>query len=303
MFTSHNRRRAALGVAGAVALTLSMAACGAKEESGQPGAGPSVTAAADSALAAKVPDSIKSDGVIKVGTDSTYAPAEFLDQDGKTVVGFDVELFNAVAQKLGLKAQYESAPFDSILPGVDSGKYEIGVSSFTVNAERLKSVNMVSYYAAGTQWATKKGNPAGVDTENACGKKIAVQTGTVQVDDITARSKKCTDAGKPAITIDQYQAQSDATAAVVSGKDDAMLADSPVGAYAVKQSNGQLELLGDIYESAPYGYAIKKDQQAFAEVVKEAVQAVIADGTYKAALQKWGVEGGGVATAELNPSV
>ena len=67
-----------------------------------------------------------------------------------------------------------------------------------------------------------------------------MQTGTVQVDDITARSKKCTDAGKPAITIDQYQAQSDATAAVVSGKDDAMLADSPVSAYAVKQTNGQL---------------------------------------------------------------
>lgn len=304
MFTPYNRVRAALGVAGAVALSLSMAACGEKENTGgQPGAGPSVTAAADSALAAKVPDAIKADGVIKVGTDSTYAPAEFLDSDGKTVIGFDVELFNAVAQKLGLKAQYESAPFDAILPGVDSGKYEMGVSSFTVNAERLQSVNMVSYFSAGTQWATKKGNPAGVDTENACGKKIAVQTGTVQVDDITARSKKCTDAGKPAITIDQYQAQSDATAAVVSGKDDAMLADSPVGAYAVKQSGGQLELLGDIYESAPYGYAIKKDQQAFAEVVKEAVQAVIADGTYKAALEKWGVEAGGVTTAELNPSV
>lgn len=303
MSTSHNRRRAALGVAGAVALTLSLAACGEKENTDQPGTGPSVTAAADSALAAKVPDAIKADGVIKVGTDSTYAPAEFLDSDGKTVIGFDVELFNAVAQKLGLKAEYESAPFDAILPGVDSGKYEIGVSSFTINAERLKSVNMVSYFSAGTQWAVKKGNPAGVDVANACGKKVAVQTGTVQVDDITARSKKCTDAGKPAITIDQYQAQSDATAAVVSGKDDAMLADSPVGAYAVKQSGGQLELAGDIYESAPYGYAVKKDQQQFAEVLKEAVQAVIADGTYKAALQKWGVDGGAVTTAELNPSV
>ncbi|MET8907106.1 ABC transporter substrate-binding protein [Micromonospora sp. NPDC004551] len=295
-------RRAALGVAGAAVLMLSLAACGEKE-SDQPSAGPSVTAAADSNLAAKVPDAIKADGVIKVGTDSTYAPAEFLDADGKTVIGFDVELFNAVAQKLGLKAEYESAPFDAILPGVDSGKYEVGVSSFTINAERLKSVNMVSYFSAGTQWATKKGNPAGVDVENACGKKVAVQVGTVQLDDITARSKKCTDGGKPAIKIDQYQAQSDATAAVVSGKDDAMLADSPVGAYAVKQSNDALELLGDIYESAPYGYAVKKDQQAFAEVVKEAVQAVIADGSYKAALQKWGVDGGAVTTAELNPSV
>ncbi|MEH0934929.1 ABC transporter substrate-binding protein [Micromonospora psammae] len=302
MFNTSGGRRVVLGVTGAALLALPLAGCGAKENTGQPGAGPSVTAAADSALAAKVPDAIKADGVIKVGTDSTYAPNEFLDQDGKTIVGFDVELFNAVAQKLGLKAQYEAAPFDSILPGVDSGKYEIGVSSFTINAERLKSVNMVSYYSAGTQWATKAGNPAKIDPNDACGKKIAVQVGTVQLDDITARSKKCTDAGKPAITIDQYQAQSDATAAVVSGKDDAMLADSPVGAYAVKQSNGQLELLGDIYEAAPYGYAVKKDQQAFAEVLKEAVQAVIADGSYQSALKKWGVEGGAITTPALNPA-
>ena len=71
----------------------------------------------------------------------------------------------------------------------------------------------------------RKGNPAGVDPDNACGKKIAVQKDTVQVDDIQARSKACTDAGKPAITIDQFQGQDAATAAVVSGKDDAMLAD------------------------------------------------------------------------------
>ncbi len=193
MFNTNGARRAALGAASAALLALSLTACGEKESSSEPGAGPTVTAAADSALAAKVPDAIKADGVIKVGTDSTYAPAEFLDADGKTVIGFDVELFNAVAQKLGLKAEYQSSPFDAILPGVDSGKYEIGVSSFTINAERLKSVNMVSYFSAGTQWATKAGNPAKIDIENACGKKIAVQTATVQFDDITARSKKCTD--------------------------------------------------------------------------------------------------------------
>ncbi|MFI6822538.1 ABC transporter substrate-binding protein [Micromonospora sp. NPDC050187] len=301
MFRTNGGRRALLGAAGAVLLTLPLAACGEKEETGnEPGSGPSVTASADAALAAKVPDAIKADGVIKVGTDSTYAPAEYLDTDGKTVIGFDIDLFNAVAQKLGLKAEYESAPFDSILPAVSSGKYEIGVSSFTINADRVKSVHMISYYSAGTQWLAKSGTT--LDIENACGKKVAVQTGAVQVDDLNARSKKCTDAGKPAITIDQYQNQSDATAAVVSGKNDAMLADSPAVAYAVKQSNGQLQLVGDIYESAPYGYAVNKEQQAFAEVLKEAVQAVIADGTYEAALKKWGVEGGGIKTSALNPT-
>jgi polar amino acid transport system substrate-binding protein len=162
---------------------------------------------------------------------------------------------------------------------------------------------MVSYYDAGTQWSTKKGNPAGIDPDNGCGKRVAVQKATVQVDDITARSKACSDAGKPEITIDQYDAQSDATAAVVSGKDEAGLADSPVMAYAVKQTNGQLELLGRVYDAAPYGYVVPKDQTAFAEAVRGAVQALITDGTYQQVLERWGVQDGAIDDPTVNPSV
>ncbi|HEY7175262.1 MAG TPA: ABC transporter substrate-binding protein, partial [Micromonosporaceae bacterium] len=242
------RRRALISAVGVVAIATSLAACGSSGGSSPSGPStPTIASSVDAALAAKVPAAIKSKGTILIGTDSTYAPSEFLATDGKTVIGFDVDLFNAVAAKLGLKTQWQSAPFDAIIPGVTSGKYDIGVSSFTINADRMKQVTMVSYFSAGTQWAQKAGGS--VDPNNACGKKVAVQKGTVQVDDITARSSACTKAGKPAITIDQFQAQSDATAAVVSGKDDAMLADSPVSAYAVKQTNGQLALAGDIYES------------------------------------------------------
>ncbi|HEY3008998.1 MAG TPA: ABC transporter substrate-binding protein, partial [Micromonosporaceae bacterium] len=253
----------------------------------------------DSALAAKVPDKIKSDGKILVGIDSTYAPSEFLDTDGKTVIGFDVDVFNAVAAKLGLKAEYQSAKFGDIIPGIQSGKYEIGVSSFTINTERKAAMNMVSYFSAGTQWAAKTG--ATIDPNNACGKKVAVQQATVQVDDLTAKSKACTTAGKPAITIEQFQDQGQATASVVSGKNDAMLADSPVCAYAVKQTNGQLALAGEIYDSAPYGYVVAKQDTAFADALQGALTAVIADGSYTAALKKWGVEAGGITQPAVNP--
>jgi polar amino acid transport system substrate-binding protein len=296
-------KRAAFGLAAAAALAMTMAACGS-EKSGGGGDGGNTAqpkSSVDSALAAKVPAAVKSAGKIVIGTDSTYAPSEFLDTDGKTVIGFDVDLFNAVAGKLGLKTEWQSAKFDDIIPGVGSAKYNIGVSSFTVNKDREQQVNMVSYFAAGTQWAAKK--DATVDPDNACGKKVAVQTSTVQVDDITARSKKCTDGGKPAITIDQYQAQSDATNAVVTGKDDAMLADSPVCAYAVKQTNGQLALAGQIYDSAPYGYVLPKDQTDFAQAIASAVQALIADGTYKTILAKWGVDAGAITSPAVNPSV
>jgi polar amino acid transport system substrate-binding protein len=288
----------------AMALALTSVACGGDDAStvGEPGGNnPTPTSSVDQSLAARVPADIKADGKILIGTDSTYAPNEFLAADGKTIQGFDIDLFNAIAAKLGLTAEFQTAPFDNIIPSVKSGKYELGVSSFTINDERKKVADMVSYFSAGTQWATKAGNPNGINPDDACGKKIAVQKGTVQVDDLTARSKKCTDAGKKAITIEQYQGQDEATAAVVSGKDEAMLADSPVVAYAVKQTNEQLELLGEIYDSAPYGYVVKKDQGEFAQVLADALKAIIADGSYKTALQKWGVEQGAITDPKVSP--
>ncbi len=279
-----------------------LAACGSNEKSGGGSSATTAAPAVDQALAAKVPDAIKSDGTIKVGVDATYAPSEFLDTDGKTVIGFDIDLFNAVAAKLGLKAEYQPAKFDAIIPGVQSGKYEIGMSSFTINDERKKQVNMVSYFSAGTQWAAKKGNPSGIQPDAACGKKVAVQTSTVQdTDDLPKRLKECTSGGKAAFTVDRYQDQGQATASVVTGKDDAMLADSPVVAYAVKQSQGQLEALGAIYDSAPYGYVVKKDQTDFAQALADAVKALISDGTYKTVLQKWGVDAGGIDSPAVNP--
>jgi polar amino acid transport system substrate-binding protein len=284
-------------------LAFVVAACGDDGTGGgttetTAGAAPSV----DEALAAKVPAEIKSDGKLLIGTDPTYAPNEFLDTDGKTVVGFDVDLFNAVAAKLGLKTEWQPSKFADIIPGIQSGKYEAGVSSFTINDERKQQANMVSYFSAGTQWGAKTGNPAGVQPDDACGKKVAVQTATVQeTEDLPKRDQACKSAGKPAITIDSYQDQGQATAAVVSGKDDAFLADSPVIAYAVKQTNGQLELLGDIYDAAPYGYVIKKDQTEFAQAVADAVKALITDGIYKTILDKWGVQAGAIDNPAVNP--
>jgi polar amino acid transport system substrate-binding protein len=300
------RRMSLIALTGVVAVGLTLSACGSDSMSTNPGSGstPAGTTAAgggvDQALAAKVPAKLKSAGKIVIGTDPTYAPNEFLDSDGKTVIGFDVDLFNAVAAKLGLKTEYVPAGFDTIILGVTGGKYDIGVSSFTINPERKKQVNMVSYYSAGTQWVVAKGNPDKVNIDDACGKSIGVQKGTVQVDDLAARSKKCTDAGKPAINPIVQQGQNQVTADLVSGKTVAMLADSPVGLYAVQQT-GQLEPLGSIYDSAPYGYVVPKDQTDFANLLVEALQAAKADGSYMAALKKYAVEAGAIDNFAVNP--
>lgn len=302
------RGRVTAACAAAAVSALILAGCGGSGDgdsnAAAPGGGNGSAVPApkkDAKLAAMVPAAISKDGTIDIGTDATYAPGEFLASDGKTVVGLDVDLFNAVAAKLGLKTKWTPAPFDNIIPGVDSGKYEAGVSSFTINPERKKQVNMVQYMNAGIQWFTKQGNPKKVDPENACGKNIAVQRSTIEVPDLNKRSKACTKAGKPALKIHQYQGQDQATAAVVSGKEDASSADSPVAAYAVKQTHGQVQLLGKIYEAAPYGFICNKDDKEFAEAMSKATKSLMDDGTYKKILAKWNAGQGAVTSSPVNP--
>ena len=294
--------RIKLGVAAASVAALALSACGSSSLSGEPDteSAPSVSVSENVDLASKLPESIKSAGVIKIGTDPTYAPNEFLAADGKTVQGFDVDLFNQVAAKFGVKTEWEPSKFGSIITGVNGKKYDMGISSFTINPDRLKEVDMVSYFNAGSQWATQPGNPKGIDPDNACGKNVAVQTGTVQeTDDLPVRQKAC---GSNKINVLSFENQAQATSAVVTGKADAMLADSPVVAYAVKQSSGKLEALGDIYDAAPYGYVLPKGETEFGEAIVEALKQLESEGAYKAALEKWGVEQGAISDFAVNPT-
>jgi polar amino acid transport system substrate-binding protein len=298
--TTGQLRHHAIGF-GAVVLTgaLALTGCGAKSASTAPTA--KITAGGpDAALTALVPASLKSAGVINIGVDSTYAPAEYLDTDGKTVIGFDVDLFDAVAAKLGLKTKWISSKFDAIIPGIQSGKYDAGVSSFTINADRLKQNDMISYFNAPIQWAVKTGT-TGITPDTACGKKVAVQTATIELDDLTKKSTACKTAGKPTIHIDPYQNQSDATAAVISGKDDAGSADYPVFVDAVTKASGQLALLGDPYGPQPYGVVLKKGSTDFDKAVAGAFKDIMTDGTYAKVLDKWKVSKGAITDSVVNP--
>nr|WP_231747642.1 ABC transporter substrate-binding protein [Auraticoccus cholistanensis] len=284
-----------------------MSACGSDSLSTNPGGGdtgggsqsPAPQVSANEELKALLPQEIQDSGVIQVGTDASYAPNEFLDADGETVIGMDIDLFDAVAAKLGVTAEYQPATFDTIITGVQSGRYDVGVSSFTINEERTKQVNMVSYFSAGTQWAAAAGNPEGVDPENPCGLVVAVQTGTVQQEeDLPVRQEAC---GDDPMEILPFDGQDQATNALVSGRADAMLADSPVVAYAVQQTGGQLETVGEIYDAAPYGYVVPTEQRQFAEALSQALTELEAEGVYTAALETWNVEDGAIDTFEIHP--
>jgi polar amino acid transport system substrate-binding protein len=309
MVSRRQFRRLSQVTTGLAAIALAVTACGAsgsgapQDPGGAPAnptsAAPSV--AKDPALAAMVPTDIAGDGKIVVGQDQSYPPNEFIDEQDKAV-GMDIDLGNAIAAKLGLTMEYQNSAFDGIIPGLTSGKYELAMSSFTINADRLQQVDMVSYFSAGTSMAVLKGNPDGLDIADLCGKNVAVQKGTVQVEDLEKKSAECTGAGKPEITVTQFQNQTDVTLALTAKRAQAMLADSPVIDYAVKQTEGTLETAGAPYDTAPYGIIVPKGKGDYAKAVQGALQALIDDGTYTKILEAWGVQGGGIPTAEVNPA-
>lgn len=301
MFTQKNPIRwwrTAAVVAVAASLTLSGCSKGSESGSGASGAGGTgVKAQKVEEIAATVPAEIRSTGKLVVGVNIPYAPNEFKDASGK-IVGFDVDLMNAVAATLGLTAEYREADFAKIIPSIQQGTFNVGMSSFTDTLERQKSVDFVDYFSAGIQWAQRPG--AGIDPNNACGKKVAVQaTTTEETDELPAKSKKCVDAGQPEIQIVKFDGQDAATNAVVLGQVDAMSADSPVTAYAIKQSNGKLEAAGEIFEAAPYGWPVKKDSP-LAQSLLKALEHLISTGDYKTIATNWGVEKGMIDKPVIN---
>lgn len=288
-----------------VSIVLGLAACGGQESEDSP-ADPAADSSApavdtESEAAGMVPDDIREAGKLVVGTDASYAPSEFFDDDGETIVGMDIDLFDAVAAEMGLETEYQNADFGTIIGGVDGGKYDMGVSSFTVNDERKKEVNMVSYFSAGTQWAVASGNPESVDPDSPCGLTVAVQANTVQdLEDLPPKVEACDGEGSP-MTVQQYDGQDQATAALVSGKADAMLADSPVVSYAIQQVGGDIEAVGDIYDAAPYGYVIPMDDTELADAIVKALETIAEDGSYESVLEEWGQAEGGIDDFAVNP--
>ncbi|HZU60282.1 MAG TPA: ABC transporter substrate-binding protein [Solirubrobacteraceae bacterium] len=250
------------------------------------------TSSAPVAAAAKlVPASIKSKGTITVAADATYAPDEFIGPDGHTVVGMDADLAKALGAAMGLKVNVVNATFDSIIPGLAAGKYDMGASSFTDTKAREKTVNFVDYANVGESFYTKaQGGTSIGSIADICGKTVSVEKGTTEQADATTQSAKCKKAGKAAVTVLVFPDQNGANLAVSSGKAQLGFADTPVADYQVKKTGGQFKIVGAAYAPAPYGLAFPKSPN-LAPAALLALQALIANGTYNTIFTKWGLQG------------
>ncbi|CQR41453.1 MAG TPA: ABC transporter substrate-binding protein [Thiomonas arsenitoxydans] len=264
-----------------------------------------MTLVASSAAAATIalPAKYKQQGELTFAFNAAYAPMEFIANDGKTMIGLDIDLANAIAKKLGVKAKFVQAGFDTIIPGLQSDRYDLSMSSFTITKKREEVMDFVSYFTAGTSFYVKaKGGPAVASLGDLCGLSVAVTKGTIQSEDATKQNQECKAAGKKGVDVQFYPDQNAASLAMDSGRAQVCMADSPVAAWIVKESRGKFKLSGVPYNSAPYGIVIPKNS-GLAEPVLQAVKAVMADGEYTKILKKWGAEQGAITTPEINPAV
>src|SRR5262245_30764085 len=237
---------------------------------------------------------------ITVATDATYAPSEFFASNGKTIVGMDPDLAQALGAVLHRKVKVVNATFDTIIPGLASGKYDLGMSSFTDTKEREKVVDFVTYFSAGTAFYVKaSGGPTIGSLAALCGHSVGVERGTTQASDATAQSGKCKAAGKDGVKVNVYPDQNAANLAIASGRAEVGMADSPVAAYIVKKSNAMFKLTGKAYGTAPYGIAVPK-KGPLARQVLGAGKKLMANGKYKAILLRWGVQDGAIANPVIN---
>lgn len=296
-------RTATLGaLASTAVLALAATGCGTNNDEREGTASPAsttpaATATVDQAIADKVPAEVKSEGSVKVGIDPTYAPNEFLDSDGKTVIGMDADLAKAIGTVVGVDFSLQTSSFDGIL--LDVGKrFDVGMSSITDSKEREEKFDFVTYFTAGSSFfVASEGGPNITKLSDLCGRTVAVQKGTTQQAAAEDQAKECPSGQDLDVAVSPDQAS--ANTALAAGRADVGFADSPIAQYQVKQGKGRFKLTGQPLDSAPYGVMFPKGSK-LAPVVQEAVQKLIDSGVYASILKKWGVDAGAIPTSELN---
>ncbi|MBD3780944.1 MAG: ABC transporter substrate-binding protein [Micrococcales bacterium] len=258
-------------VAGASALVLGLSACSGSADA--TGDTPSSSAGGDPVVAA---------------ADPSLLPYNFLGEDGSTWEGINVDLAAALSEQLGRPVEMTSAGFDTIIPGLASGRYDMALTGMFDTKERQQTVDFVDYLLAENNFLTRSDFRDVASMDDLCGEVVGIPGGALEAGLLADASTACTDAGDPAITVNEF-ADLDATVlALKSGRIDVTPNDSAANAYILSQSPDDLKTSGGYLNEGYFAAAFPKDSELTAQV-EEAFAAIMADGTYTAILEDWGI--------------
>ncbi|CAB4908606.1 MAG: transporter substrate-binding domain-containing protein [Actinobacteria bacterium] len=288
----------------ATTLSLTLSACGSSD-SNSTDASAAPAGGSDAAVVALVPEAIAADGVITFGTELGYPPFEYTEADGTTLTGFDIDLATAAAGLMGLTPEFKNSSFDSIIPSVISKRYEAGISSFTVNAEREKQVDFATYLNSGDAGVVPAGNPKAIALDlSICGTKVGVLKGSTQ-ETVSAPqlNDACKKAGKPEASITVIAASDQMPIALQSGRVDVLVSDSGNAGDVAKKSDGKFEVpAGALLNPVILG-ALTAKGSGLAAALQAAFQVLIDNGTYQQIADKYSLSTSVITTSEVNPKV
>ena len=277
----------------ATASVLALTSCGSGKGGGagspSGSAGATSSGAASGPLHGMLPAAIKSSGVVKLATDAEYPPCESLDES-KNMVGYEPDLWNAMAGKLGVKIEATSITFDSLIPGVQSGRYDMAMECISDNLDREKQVTFVdNAYATGAVYMLDTMTSITTDPLTLCGLKTATQQGLDLAEQITSTiNPHCTKNGKQPVQVQRFPSANAALLALYSGRVDFVLNDYAAAEALQKAAPKKLRyvtspLLQKYYNGMIFNKSATELQKAFFAALK----AIIADGQYAAIMKKW----------------
>ncbi|RJQ77992.1 ABC transporter substrate-binding protein [Pseudonocardiaceae bacterium YIM PH 21723] len=258
----------------------------------------------DPQLNAGLPSGISQAGTLKLASNIQSAPNNFYAADGKTPVGYEVDLAKAIGARLGLTVQHQDMAFGSLITSLQSGRIDLTMAAMNDTRARQEQIDFVDYFTSGITIMVGKGNPEGITGPDAlCGKTVAVVQGTSHQKFAAGQSEKCAQAGKPTLTVTATDSDNQNQNQLRTQRVQAILNDLPSAVYISRTAgDGRFfEVVpGDPIDGGPYGIGVRKQNGQLAESVRKALAGLIADGTYTKILQAWGVERGAVGEAVLN---
>ncbi|MEU8515851.1 ABC transporter substrate-binding protein [Kitasatospora sp. NPDC048722] len=305
--------RRLLAVTTALLPVLAVAACGADPKiPGTPGASRLAAAAGQDvvsgiarsdAAAALLPEEVRAAGTVKFGTSFGYPPSAFYaDQATKKPAGIDIDITDAAAKVLGLTVQREEAAFETILPALDSGKYDVGTGNFGVTTARLKTIDFVTYIDDGQGFAVRKDDTAAkpvTDLVQLCGLTIGTGAGTTFETTLNAKRNVCADAGKKPYEVKAFSDSGAVLTGLQQGRIDIVMSTINGLRYQAAQEASGTRFLGEFHR-LDVGFAFKKGSR-LTPAFQAAVNQLIKDGTYERILRKWGVTDSAIPTSLISP--
>jgi polar amino acid transport system substrate-binding protein len=242
-------------------------------------------------------------GPLRVASDISYAPVEFYRPHTHQVMGFDYDIAQGLAGHMGAGLTYQNHDFNSIIPDLISGKYDIVMSAMSDTRQREKQVDFVDYFLAGSGILVAKGNPNHIfSLGDLCGRTVDLQKGSSQEGLLKAQSAKCTDIHLGPIKILSFGTDEEAFKQIVARNSVAHISDYPVVAYIARTFDGgkRFDVVGKQFGVVPYGIAVPKNNRPLRDAIQNALLKMVNDGSYDRILKKWGLEQGALRSAPIS---